>query len=205
MNLTIKNTKAAVVQNLTMLFILTLLPFTLSAELVLEDDVDDMRRINFNSIPTLSAADGPLQIGAVVGLDVTLRASLLGVIYTNYDGFGLAGNGSWGQGMTYVGIDTANNELFIDFNFGNVSQVVMFMNYSDAVPALVITAYDDNMQVLETYDVHDLAPISTPSALNEGAFRGIQRSQADIATIGITGYYPVIDKLTFSTYVSPPL
>ncbi len=180
-----------------------LLSHSVVAELVTADDIDDMRRINFSFLKKEGNVSGPIQIGAVIGFDVTAETSSgNSSVYTNSDSFNFVGNGSWNPPKTYLALNTSGDELLIKFNFGNVSQVGAFMNYATGGQEdLVITAYDSNMAVLETHNITNLADISTPGGLNEGAFRGIERPQADIAVLGISGYYPAIDHLTFSSFV----
>ncbi len=181
--------------------LLLLLSQSANAEFVTEDDVDNPRRLNFEYLPVYSAAGGTIQLGGTIGLDITAESAISDFFYSHFDGWGLNTNGSWGAPTTYIGHnDTSNTEMIIRFNTAPVSQVVTYINNAPGSHDLVITAYDSNMAVLESYNVTDLADISTPSGVNEGAFRGIHREVADIAAFGISGYYPVFDKLTFTSF-----
>jgi hypothetical protein len=60
---------------------------------------------------------------------------------------------------------------------------------------VTLAAYDNGGNLLESFDVQADAPISTPNGVDDGAFRGIQRGQADIASIRITGQGIVLDNL----------
>jgi hypothetical protein len=61
----------------------------------------------------------------------------------------------------------------------------------------VLRILDSSLSILETYDLASLAPITTPDALNAGAFRGITRASADIYAFEFVGA-GVFDDLTFS-------
>jgi hypothetical protein len=54
------------------------------------------------------------------------------------------------------------------------------------------------MQVLESYDLSVLAPISTLGTVNDGAFRGIALANNDIFLLRLPSGFSVIDDLTFS-------
>ena len=66
-----------------------------------------------------------------------------------------------------------------------------------------IAALDANRNVLETYLLHTSAPINTPFATNDGAFRGFQRSSADIRYVALTGYLLMHD-ITVAGAASDP-
>jgi hypothetical protein len=59
------------------------------------------------------------------------------------------------------------------------------------------------MNALETYDVTTCADIVTPNGVNAGAFRGIERTSADISYFAITGLAPALDDLTFRPRSAP--
>ncbi len=52
--------------------------------------------------------------------------------------------------------------------------------------------------ILETMNINSLAPISTPAQLDDGAFRGIQRSNVDILAFRVHGAGSVLDNLEFT-------
>jgi len=70
------------------------------------------------------------------------------------------------------------------------------MNYAPGFGTPVIRALDAGGNELESYDLSVLAPISTPSGINEGAFRGIQRASADIRFFEIDGSFLLVNSLT---------
>jgi len=71
-------------------------------------------------------------------------------------------------------------------------------------PALYpILALAADSSVLEQYDITQLAPISTPGGVNDGAFRGILRSNADIFGFSVSNSAAVLTDLTFSSATLP--
>jgi hypothetical protein len=93
--------------------------------------------------------------------------------------------------------------MTFQFNSGPVSHVGAFVNYAPDTYApgtgtFLIQALDSNGNVLESYDITTLAPISTPNQIDAGAFRGISRSTADIAAFRLLGALNLADNLTFS-------
>lgn len=86
-----------------------------------------------------------------------------------------------------------------------------FMNYIPDAPAgivgatnPVIAAYSATNQLLESYDLASAGPISTgPDTFNAGAFRGIQRSTADIRYLRVGGSFLVMHDLTFAPTPEP--
>jgi PEP-CTERM motif len=159
--------------------------------------------IDFSDQPNQSGTFGAVQIGTLVGQNVTVASSSnSNGLYFNYNGWVLGDNGYWGNGKTYVSLNDSNDSMLFAFNDGPVSAVGGFLNYavSSLLPTqdLIITALDSSMAVLESYDLTTLANIITPSGVNEGAFRGIQRGTSDIAYFQISGGLAnALDDLTF--------
>src|SRR4029077_6125005 len=103
----------------------------------------------------------------------------------------------------FIGINNGQGGagIFARFTFaaGLVSAVGAFENYSpDNGGSPTIRVLDSNGNILEQYDLSMIAPISTPNGLNQGAFRGIMRSTADIAAIEYRDGFQALDNLTFS-------
>jgi hypothetical protein len=59
------------------------------------------------------------------------------------------------------------------------------------------------MDLLESYNLWEIAPINTPGSYNDGAFRGIGLETSIISYFGVTGYLPVVDDLSFTTTPIP--
>ena len=157
--------------------------------------------IDFSTQATVSNVSGPIQIGTSAGLDIQVNGDPNSGLYTNFNGFGLGSNGSWGSGMTYIVADHARpGSLIFQFLSGPVSGVGAFMNYAPNVGGdLIIRAFDSGLSLLEEYNVTALADISTLNAINGGAFRGIERATTDISFFEVSGFVPVVDDLTFSS------
>ena len=91
-----------------------------------------------------------------------------------------------------------------------VNYVGGFRNYNfplldgSEIIDLIITALDRDGDLLESYTLNTLAPISTPGGLNEGAFRGISRDTFDIAAFRVSNGFVVLDDLTFHAAVPVP-
>jgi len=161
-------------------------------------DIPNSTVIDFSTQPTVSNAPGPIQIGDAVGMDVTVDGNPNTGFYTNFDGWGLCDNGSWGSPQTYISANDARpGTIRVAFNDGPVSAVGGFMNHAPCDSAtLTISAYDAGMNLLETYDI--TADAVTPGGYNAGVFRGISRNAADIAYFEIFGGVPVLDDVTFN-------
>lgn len=177
-----------------------------NAELVTSNTFTSPLVIDFSTQATVVSESGPVQIGNLVGQDVTVQ-TIDGTtqLYTNFNGWFLVNNGSWGAPQTYISANATSGMRYA-FNGGAVAQVGGFLNYArgGTVAPLTITARDSSLNILETYDINNLADIVTPGALNGGAFRGISRPTADIAFFDITGLALVLDNLTFSVAAAAP-
>ena len=155
---------------------------------------------------------GPEQVGSLIGEDIEFTASGPSGGFS-FPSYGLVDNGTWGpNGFTYAFIDNGlGSWVRFEFNDGPVSAVGGFVNYaicgSDVgcgSGPFSIRAYDASMNLLDQFTVSTDAPISTPLAENDGAFRGIVRTTADIAVFEIEGGVAVIDDLTFFRGMSDP-
>jgi hypothetical protein len=119
-------------------------------------------------------------------------------------------NGVWsptsGPAFAWVGVNDAyNTQVVVDLG-GLYSSVGAFMNYAgrSSYPyAPYIQALNESMQILETYYLVTDAPISTPSGVNEGAFRGVERATADIRYFVIGNGYLTMHSLTLAGGADP--
>jgi hypothetical protein len=157
---------------------------------------------------------GPVAVGGLVGANIDWSSSSPSAVIGN-GGYGLGGNGSWGGGRNgYTGLNNVNAPggytQFI-FNDGPVSSVGGFVNYAtcgssqcDPAQQFIIEALDAFNNAIETYNVSVLAAISTPSATDAGAFRGIVRANSDIYGFRLYNAVHVLDDLTFTRSNSVP-
>lgn len=103
--------------------------------------------------------------------------------------YGLSGNGNFGDDAVYIGLDGPGGFGFLLGDIG-YSQMGFFFNYAPGSgDDPTIAALDINGDVLEEYNLADLAPISTPGAFNAFEFRGIARDTADIYGFRFGGSY----------------
>lgn len=116
----------------------------------------------------------------------------------------LGQNGLWGAGNKFAASDFIG-ELRFTFADGLVSSSAgALVNHFalDPLPfAVVISAYGDNSQIIET---HTVMVDTAEDSLNEGLFLGIVRAQADIRSISFKGNGVVVDNLSFTTPVPEP-
>ena len=169
------------------------------ATLITSNTLEDAKVINFDGIDELSGERGSLELGSNIGESVTVE-SARGSYFVNLFRYSLSRNGEWRDGMTFVGM--GGGAMLFSFLDGPVSSVGALLNYNrhdTLIPSLFITALGDSGQVLETYDVIDIADIVTPGEVNAGGFRGIQRQQNDIWGFMVDSRRQwVLDDLTFS-------
>jgi hypothetical protein len=155
--------------------------------------------IDFSQSGSFTFTPGPVLIGSPVGQNITW-SSTDGYAVIGNGGYGLGSNGIWDSGRNgYTGLNASVGDMTFSFNSGPVSAVGGFINYAPGVgPDLIITALAADGSVLESYDINQLAPISTPGQYDAGAFRGIIRPTADIAAFRVSNEVAVLDNLTFS-------
>lgn len=154
--------------------------------------------IDFSQTTSSSGVNGPEQIGALVGENIT-ASSPSSALYLYNGSWGLNSNGSWTSSRNgYMGIWPNNGPVRVTFGNAPISGFAFFMNYVPNFGApTVLSAYDAGGALLESFDVTNLAAISTPGGVDAGAVRGIQRGAADIAYLEISGQGTVLDDLTF--------
>lgn len=112
-----------------------------------------------------------------------------------YGVYGLGSNGQFGganPGVVYLGVDSGTGYDKLMLHSGvPVSEIGFFFNYAPGFGNdPVISSLDQNGNIIDSYDLASLAPISTPGGLNQYEFRGIMStSGADIYGIQIGGSY----------------
>lgn len=117
--------------------------------------------------------------------------------------YGLGSNGSFGGDAVYAGLDGPSGYMSFTFDT-SVSSFGAFLNYfPDTRVAQVIGAYDDNGMLLEEWDLTVFAPISTPGALNDFAFRGIELMTPSIKEFRLSGSYILAAATADGTPVNP--
>jgi hypothetical protein len=163
--------------------------------------------IDFSQFTTLVFTAGPVQIGGLVGEDVVWTATNpgAGIGTRGFPGYGLGANGFWNVGRGgFTGLNAGIGTMTYTFNSGPVSDVGALLNYVPGGSDVIIAALDAGGNVLESYNISALAPISTPGQTNQGGFRGIVRADADIARFTVSNATVALDDLTFSRVVPEP-
>lgn len=159
--------------------------------------------------------NGLIQLSTLAGEDIQARTSNdpkdLWLTNTSWN---LADNGSWDAARDgFLGIKPSSiqntNPIQIYFNSGYISGFGFFMNYfldpNTIAGSVSLSAYDTGATLLEEFIINPAGDgISTSGLNNGGAFKGIQRSTADIAYIELTGFNAVFDDLQFTRDVPEP-
>jgi hypothetical protein len=116
----------------------------------------------------------------------------------------LGDNGLWGAGNHFAASSFVG-ELRFTFDGGLASSgagaLVNHFAMSPLPFAVVVSAYGENNQIIET---HTVMVDTAADSLNEGMFLGIVREQADIRSISFKGNAVVLDNLSFTTPVPEP-
>ncbi len=116
----------------------------------------------------------------------------------------LGDNGLWGAGNHFAASSFVG-ELRFTFDGGLVSKSAgALVNHFAMSPlpfSVVISAYGNNNQIIET---HTVTIDTAADSLNEGLFLGIVRDQADIRSISFKGNGVVLDNLSFTNAVPEP-
>jgi hypothetical protein len=131
-------------------------------------------------------------------------------------GHGLSDNGAIGGPATYIGIDSATGYAKLEFatavsSFGgywNYSQGYnsddgYFLNPDNDSPTLSAFRADDTL--IASYDLFTAAPINTPGAFNQFAFRGIVDDTADIKYLQFGGSYIVLAGTADGSLIAAPI
>ena len=116
----------------------------------------------------------------------------LGSVIGDGGGYGLAGNGSFGGSALYIGVDsgTGYDQLLLK---NPVNQIGFYFNYAPGIGSdATISALGISGNIIGSYDLTALAPISTPGGYNEFVFRGIDSTANDIYGLQFGGNYLLI-------------
>ncbi|MBL8350656.1 MAG: PEP-CTERM sorting domain-containing protein [Burkholderiaceae bacterium] len=115
----------------------------------------------------------------------------------------LGDNGAWGAGNHFVASGFVGE---LRFTFGELAAGAgAFVNHFalDALEgwAVVVSAYGDNNQIIET---HTLSIDTGFDSYGDGRFVGIDRATADIRSISFKGVGVVADNFTYTSAVPEP-
>ena len=155
---------------------------------------------------------GPQAVGASTGESIVFTSNNVdpngGAVISADDGnpsrqYGLGDNGTWESPFSWAGVNSESDYIEFRFDSGMVSAAGAFMNYAPGFGTPRIAAYDNQGQLLESYNLETAAPISTPDQSNGGDFRGILRHMLEIRSLRLTGAYAVANSITFSRSLTP--
>jgi hypothetical protein len=121
-----------------------------------------------------------------------------------------AGNGTWGDGKTFAGVDGGVEPIIASMTFTlngfTAFAIGGFLNFDPTFTfglgsplPLYIAALDANGDVIEDQEL----PIFTPDGFNAGAFYGFRFDDPVIAAFYIEGPYAVIDDLAVQAVPEP--
>lgn len=150
------------------------------------------------------STNGPVTLGSGIVFTASGNAGAGAILGTGT--FWLNSNGTWGEnGQLYMGVNRADN-VYIRLELPSLAtEITAFLNYAPTFSvAPTIAALDSSLNVLESYNLALSAPIATSNATNEGAFRGISRTQGDIKYFEIRNSYIVATNINFKLAPPPP-
>lgn len=141
---------------------------------------------------------GPVAIGTN-GFNVTYSANSGGSLLSGPGGgYGLNTNGMW-YNVAYA---ATNGSATVRFDFASlVGSVGGWMNYAPGNGPAFISAYDGSNNLVASYDLTSLAPIST-SGTDQAAFRGISYA-GGIKAFEISGNYILTQDLSAKNTTVP--
>ena len=88
-------------------------------------------------------------------------------------GYGLGANGSFGGDAVYIGVDSGTGYAQLLGTTG-YNQIGFFINYAPGVgDDATFSTLDAAGNIIETFNIAALAPISTPGGMNAFMFRGV--------------------------------
>lgn len=178
-----------------------LAPLAGSAQsLLTSNTISGATTLNFTSLP----ANTFLPTASVGGVTITPVGDTQFYVI---GGYGLLNNGTWSGGGTPVGVGTAfGTGSYMRFAFASpVGAVGGLVNYCAPVglasgcngSSATMRAWDASMNLIASYDIDVLAPISTPSGSNASAFRGIDGGGQAISFFDWGGEFVVQGDLSY--------
>lgn len=103
--------------------------------------------------------------------------------------YGLGTNGSFGDDAVYIGVDSGTGYAELIFD----EAISFFGGYFNYAPGFgdnaTISVFDDLDNMIESWDLTEFAPISTPDGFNEFVFRGIDLGEETFSKFRFGGNY----------------
>ena len=165
-----------------------------------------------NNAAALAAPTSVIDFEAYDGLFTTGPVALAADVIFTGDEFtelgavnrDLVDNGAWGGAGNHFAASGFVGELRFTFS-GLSAGAGVFVNHFalDVLPgfAVVVSAYGDNNQIIET---HTLTIDTAFDSYDQGQFVGITRSGADIRSLSFKGVGVVVDNFSYTTPVPEP-
>ncbi|MBL8773534.1 MAG: PEP-CTERM sorting domain-containing protein [Phenylobacterium sp.] len=134
---------------------------------------------------------GPLSLPGGITYSSESPGSVLGI-----GGYGLNGNGS-SETTNIIGTNDPGAFVTLEFDtavamFGGGFNYAADGNGTPLYDAVIMRAFDDADVLIAEYDIGDLAPISTPGAVDAFAFRGIDGGGRLIKRFEFGGSYAIL-------------
>jgi hypothetical protein len=105
-------------------------------------------------------------------------------------GYGLNGNGNWDSAFSAIATNNSDGSMTIAFDTP-VGAVGSFLNYATDSGIASIAVYDATHTLIESLNLS----ISTPGAVDGGAFYGFSEATSDISYIVYSGAYIIASNL----------
>ncbi|MEM9838575.1 MAG: hypothetical protein AAF830_05405 [Pseudomonadota bacterium] len=170
-----------------------------SAATLLSNTFADFEIQRFNTQPS-EFTGGPREAG-VDGDSVIFTSTNSSSVFAYEFAYSLNTNGAWGGGRRgFVGLNAPFGTVTFTFD-RPVSGVGGLFNYAPPFTSngeAIIRVLGEQGGVLETWNLSLDAPIETPDGIDRGAFRGFERSRADIYALEISNAFIVVDNLVWS-------
>lgn len=158
--------------------VLTAVPATAAASLLTSDAGYTGRGLNLSAFATgnYNFTFGPTAVDGLVFTVVSTDTNSGQGGVLGQGSYGLGENGSFGGDAVYAAVD-APTGYFQLLGTEGFSQFGLFLNYyisgGEVLSDVLISSLDAGGNVIDSFNVHDLAPILTPGGFNAFQFRGI--------------------------------
>jgi hypothetical protein len=123
--------------------------------------------------------------------------------------YGLLNNGGFGGNATYIGVDSGTGFDTLIFD-SPVATFGAYWNYATPVDYRpwwtnpTISTFDSGGNLIDSFDLSVLAPISTPGGFNEFLFRGIVDTSAQIKYVEFGGAYMLLAQSATGSVIPEP-
>jgi hypothetical protein len=141
-----------------------------------------------------SSSTGPVTFGSP---EVTWTSQFSGSVFGYTSGYAYGANGFWDNGLTMAGTNDVGSTMSFDFS-SPVTAVGGFINYAVGNGTPVISVYDSNDTLIESYTLN----FSTGGGVDKGFFYGFSET-TPIKYFELSGSFIGIANLTAMTSPVP--